>query len=180
MFLLFGFSGIFIQGFVLKLFNDRCGERNVVIIAFLFGALHNIVYAMASNKAMIYMGIAVGSFVGMSFPTISAIKSNNVVSTRFRHYYSIVLTSQRICSDKHKFDVLQCSLSLQGASEQGRIQGALYSLSALASAFGPLAMRTVYQYTKGGALYGPGTMFLFAAGLYGIAVYCAYLLPVRR
>ena len=41
-------------------------------------------------------------------------------------------------------------------------------------------MRTVYQYTKGGALYGPGTMFLFAAGLYGIAFYCAYLLPVRR
>ena len=96
MFLLFGFSGIFIQGFVLKIFNDRCGERNVVIIAFLFGALHNIVYAMASNKAMIYMGIAVGSFVGMSFPTISAIKSNNVVSTRFRHCYSIVLTSQHL------------------------------------------------------------------------------------
>ncbi len=85
MFLLFGFSGIFIQGFVLKLFNDRCGERYVVIIAFLFGVLHNIIYAMASNKAMIYVGIAVGSFVGMSFPTISAIKSNNVVSTRVRH-----------------------------------------------------------------------------------------------
>ena len=40
-------------------------------------------------------------------------------------------------------------------------------------------MRTVYQYTKDGALYGPGTMFLFAAGLYCVAVYCAYLLPVR-
>ena len=38
-------------------------------------------YAMALNKATIYMGVAIGSFVGMSFPTISAIKSNNVVST---------------------------------------------------------------------------------------------------
>lgn len=142
MFLLIGLLGIFIQGFVLKLFNDKCGERYVVMFAFLFGALNNVIYAMASNKATIYVGIAVGSFVGMSFPTISAIKSNNV-----------------------------------DASEQGRIQGALYSLSALASAFGPVAMRTVYQYTKDGALYGPGTMFLFAAGLYCFAVYCAYLLP---
>ena len=40
-------------------------------------------------------------------------------------------------------------------------------------------MRTVYQYTKDGALFGPGSMFLFAASLYCVAVYCAYLLPVR-
>jgi MFS transporter, DHA1 family, tetracycline resistance protein len=83
MFLLLGLSGIFIQGVVLKIFNDRCGERYVVLIAFAFGALNNIIYAMASDKATIYVGIAVGSFVGMSFPTISAIKSNNVVSSRF-------------------------------------------------------------------------------------------------
>jgi MFS transporter, DHA1 family, tetracycline resistance protein len=83
MFLLIGLLGVFIQGFVLKLFNDKCGERYVVMFAFLFGALNNVIYAMASNKATIYVGIAVGSFVGMSFPTISAIKSNNVVSTPF-------------------------------------------------------------------------------------------------
>ena len=81
MFLLLGLSGIFIQGVVLKIFNDRCGERYVVLIAFLFGALNNVIYAMASNKATIYVAVVVGSFVGMSFPTISAIKSNNVVST---------------------------------------------------------------------------------------------------
>ena len=61
--------------------NDHCGERYVVIIAFVFGAMNNVIYAMASNKTAIYIGVAFGSFVGMSFPTISAIKSNNVVST---------------------------------------------------------------------------------------------------
>jgi hypothetical protein len=64
-------------------------------------------------------------------------------------------------------------------SEQGRIQGALYSLSALASALGPMTLRFVYHFTKDGAFVGPGSMFIFAAGLYVIASYCAYLLPVR-
>ena len=97
MFLLLGLSGIFIQGVVLKIFNDRCGERYVVIIAFAFGALNNIIYAMASDKATIYVGIAVGSFVGMSFPTISAIKSNNVVSSYFQNAETL------LCSDIRNF-----------------------------------------------------------------------------
>jgi hypothetical protein len=69
---------------------------------------------------------------------------------------------------------------VQEPSEQGRIQGALSSLSALAAAVGPLAMRSVYQVTKNDSSYfGPGSMFLLAALMYLVAVYCAYLLPVR-
>lgn len=44
---------------------------------------------------------------------------------------------------------------------------------------GPTMMRWVYHYTKDGAWMGPGSMFLVAASLYTIAVYCSYLLPVR-
>ena len=68
---------------------------------------------------------------------------------------------------------------LQDAAEQGRIQGALYSVSALASALGPYLMRGVYHYTKDGAFMGPGSMFIVGAGAYIIAIYCSYLLPVR-
>ena len=145
MFLIMGILGIFVQGVVLKIFNDLVGERRVVMICFLLGTVHNTLYGLAENKQTIFLAVAIGSFVSMSFPTISAIKSNNV--------------------DK---------------SEQGRIQGALYSLSALASALGPMTLRCVYHYTKDGqtALVGPGTMFLFAGVLYAIASYCAYLLPV--
>lgn len=45
-------------------------------------------------------------------------------------------------------------------------------------AVGPTAMRFVYYFTKDGAFLGPGSMFVLASGLYLLAVYCAYLLPV--
>ena len=53
---------------------------------------------------------------------------------------------------------------LQDESEQGRIQGALYSLQALASGIGPVLLRFVYTHTKRSPL-GPGTMFVFAGFL---------------
>lgn len=81
MFLLMGMLGIFIQGFVLKLFNDCMGERRVIMFAFTLGAIHNLFYGLAHQKAIIFVGVAISAFVGMAFPTISAIKSNNVVST---------------------------------------------------------------------------------------------------
>mmetsp|Transcript_14737 Transcript_14737/g.23039 ORF Transcript_14737/g.23039 Transcript_14737/m.23039 type:complete len:642 (-) Transcript_14737:88-2013(-) len=62
-------------------------------------------------------------------------------------------------------------------SEQGRIQGALYSLQALASAVGPLLLRFVYSNTKDKPYPGPGCMFLFASLLYLVAVAVACALP---
>jgi DHA1 family tetracycline resistance protein-like MFS transporter len=143
MFLIMGVLGIFVQAFVLKFLNDRIGERYVVMLSFLLGTLHNTLYGFAQDKQTVFVAVAIGSFVSMAFPTISAIKANAAAK-----------------------------------SEQGRIQGALYSLSALASAVGPLTLRLVYHYTKDGFLAGPGTMFLFAGVLYAVASYCAYLLPV--
>lgn len=66
---------------------------------------------------------------------------------------------------------------MQEESEQGRIQGALYSLSSLASAVGPMLLRYIYHETKDNSMYGKGTMFIFGAGLYVIATFCAYMLP---
>jgi hypothetical protein len=82
--------------------------------------------------------------------------------------------SHQLCDSMYTFVVCDS----QDESEQGRIQGALYSVQALASALGPVAMRWIYGLTKDGALMGPGTMFIFASAFYIIAVYCACLLPV--
>lgn len=142
LFMIFGLMGIFVQGVVLKPLNDRIGEKNVVVTAFLFGALHNCFYGLATTKRIIFIGVAIGTLTGMSFPTISAIKSNNVAE-----------------------------------HEQGRIQGALYSLSSLASALGPASLRFVYHLTKDNDYPGAGTMFLFAALLYLSASFCACALP---
>jgi DHA1 family tetracycline resistance protein-like MFS transporter len=140
MFALFGILGIVIQGVVMKILNDCLGERRVVIVAFTFGVVHNIIYGLATSKCEILVGVALGCFVSMSFPTISAMKSNNV-----------------------------------GKIEQGRIQGALASLSSLASAIGPASLRLVYHLTSDTKY--PGSMFLFASFLYLIAVLCAIALP---
>jgi fucose permease len=79
MFMIMGILGILVQGFVLKLFNDWIGERRVVMLAFILGTLHNLLYGFADGKTMIFVAVAISAFGGMAFPTISAIKSNNVV-----------------------------------------------------------------------------------------------------
>ena len=40
-----------------------------------------------------------------------------------------------------------------------------------------MLLRYIYHETKDNAMYGKGTMFIFGAGLYVIATFCAYLLP---
>jgi len=142
LFLIIGLMGIFVQAVILKPLNSLIGERRVIVVAFLVGALHNVMYGVATTKRTIFVSATIASLTGMSFPTISAIKSNNV-------------------------DEL----------EQGRIQGALYSLSSLASAVGPMMLRYVYHKTKNGSGFGKGSMFIFGAGLYLIATVCAWMLP---
>lgn len=140
MFMLSGILGILVQGVLIKPFNECFGERMVIMIAFILGAVDNFMYGVASSKATIFIATCFASFVGMSFPTISAIKANNVEE-----------------------------------SEQGRIQGALYSLQALAAGVGPMLLRGVYHYTKDTQF--PGSMFIFAGGLYLIAATFACALP---
>lgn len=82
MFLIMGILGIFVQGVVLKILNDAIGERWVVTVCFILGSIHNLLYGLAQNKATIFIAVAISSFGAMAFPTISAIKANNVVHTK--------------------------------------------------------------------------------------------------
>ena len=145
MFLIMGLLGILSQAAFLKPFIECAGERMVVTWCFVLGAINNFMYGIAQDKAMIFAAMGIGSFTNMSFPTISAIKANNV-----------------------------------DESEQGRIQGALYSVKALASGTGPMAMRFVYHLTKDGAFIGPGSMFVFSSGLMLVAAGFAYALPDEK
>ena len=144
MFLIIGATGIFVQVVVMKPLNDLVGEKMVVAISFAIGTIVNLLYGLARHKSTIFVALLIAGFSNMSFPTISAIKANNVES-----------------------------------SEQGRIQGALYSVKALASGVGPAVLQYVYSKTKmyHGLLLGPGTMFIFASGLFVIGVVLALSLP---
>lgn len=77
LFLIMGGLGIVVQGVVLKILNDSIGERKVVMFCFMLGAVHNCLYGLAKDKQTIFIAVAIGSFVSMAFPTISAIKSNS-------------------------------------------------------------------------------------------------------
>mmetsp|Transcript_11497 Transcript_11497/g.17256 ORF Transcript_11497/g.17256 Transcript_11497/m.17256 type:complete len:577 (-) Transcript_11497:230-1960(-) len=140
MFGLIGLLGIFVQGFMLKPFTDLIGERLVVVVAFIMGAITNALYAYAPSKQYIFLAVCISSFGGMSFPTISAIKANNA----------------------EEF-------------EQGRIQGALYALSSLASAIGPCLLRLGYQKTKDTSQ--PGAFFLIGSIFFIVATFCGWALP---
>lgn len=146
MFMIIGVTGILVQVFVMKPLNDLVGEKMVVAISFMCGAINNAMYGIAHHKSTVFVALTISGFTNMSFPTISAIKANNVRET-----------------------------------EQGRIQGALYSVKALASGVGPALLQFVYSKTKDGlsrwSVFGPGTMFVFAAGLFLVAVGLALALP---
>jgi MFS transporter, DHA1 family, tetracycline resistance protein len=166
LFVVVGLLGIFSQACLLKLLNDAMGERRVVILALSLGTIHNALYGLAEAKRTIFLAAGIAAtIVSLAHPTLLAILSNNV-----------------------------------DACEYGRIQGALASLQSLAAAFGPMTLRCVYHFTKDGGdaggtttgdddddnafffrrVVGPGSMFLFAAGLYATAACCSYFLPPVR
>lgn len=62
------------------------------------------------------------------------------------------------------------------ASEQGRLQGAVQAMLALAAGLGPVVARYA-DHVAGKSFLGPGAMFLFCAVLQAIATYYAFLLP---
>lgn len=73
---LMGIIGIFVQSIILKQITEIMGERLVIVFAFICGAITDTMFSFANTKELIFIAIIISSFTGMSFPTISAIKSN--------------------------------------------------------------------------------------------------------
>lgn len=73
---------------------------------------------------------------------------------------------------------LLSSVGSKGAdeNEQGQLQGSLFSINALSAAVGPLLMQVIYDHTKD--TFGPGTMFVFAAGLYFLGTISIAFMPI--
>lgn len=69
-----------------------------------------------------------------------------------------------------------------GVDEQGRAQGALLALNALAGALGPVSMNWVYERTKDGTHkpFGPGTMFILSSGLYFLGALVVSQIPPSK
>lgn len=141
MFLMVGMCSVMAQAVLLKPLVECIGERWIVVLCFAAATVSNTMYGLAHDRKGVYAAVCLGALTGMAFPTISAIKANNV-----------------------------------DASEQGRIQGALYAIQAISAGVGPTSMRSVDAIAKKSGL-PPGTMFFFAACLQSIALCLAYQLP---
>ena len=131
MFFIMGLVGVVIQGFLLEFLLTCLGEKRLLVVSFLSGTLHNLLYGLAKSKVTIYVALCASQLTKINFPLISSIASNHV-----------------------------------SENEQGQMQGALFALSALANAIGPVLLELIYDHTKDGKCLGPGTMFVFASMLY--------------
>lgn len=128
-----GMLGVLIQAGLLKYLISLFGERNLLLVSFCSGTVHNLVYGLAPAKGILYFGLCLSQLTNTNNPLLSSLASKCVAGT-----------------------------------EQGRIQGALFSLTSLAEAIGPVCFNSFYHNLH---FVGPGTMFVFGACLYGSGLF---------
>ena len=112
-------------------------------------------------------GLLVTSFMSGTFHNLFY----GIAQTKFLIYVALCLSQLT----KTNFPILS-SLASTHATEyqQGSIQGALFALSALANAIGPMCLQLVYNATA------DGTMFVVASGLYLIGTLVVALIPSKK
>lgn len=130
--------GLCIMTFLLERLTEKIGERHTLIIAMVFGVLHNLLYGLSRSRTLFIIAISCSGITGIGFPVLSSIMSNNVQS-----------------------------------HEQGRMQGVVSSVNALANVVGPFCLETIYDMTKDGAFLGPGSMYLVSALFYFVSFFFA-------
>lgn len=76
-----GVVGLLVQAILLKYLISLLGERDLLITSFYSGVLHNLVYGLARNKAVLYIGLCLSQLTGTNGPLLSSFVSRNVDST---------------------------------------------------------------------------------------------------
>ena len=110
LFLVLGVVSFFLQGILLEKLVKMFGEKNVLLVSWLFGVAYCVGYAFSTNEILIFISSGLNAVTYLCFPTVSAIKSNNASS-----------------------------------SEQGAVQGAIYSVRSLAAAVGPVLFTRINE-----------------------------------
>jgi DHA1 family tetracycline resistance protein-like MFS transporter len=115
-------------------------------------------------------GLLITSFISGTFHNLFY----GIAKTKFLIYVALSLSQLT----KTNFPILS-SLASANANEyeQGRIQGALFALSALANAIGPVTLQYIYHCTKD---TNPGFMFVVAAFLYLCGTISVSFLPTKK
>ncbi len=137
--LTFGVCGVFAQSVVLKILVARCKNVTIMNISLIAVACNMLAYALVGQLWQIYALELLSSIGFLSFPSISAMKSNNV-----------------------------------NASEQGKIQGALYGIKQLGGGVGPVVFGAIFNAVSSpdDQIYSPELIWFIATaiGLLGVAL----------
>eukprot|EP00814_Leptocylindrus_danicus_P006920 CAMPEP_0116046834 /NCGR_PEP_ID=MMETSP0321-20121206/28506_1 /TAXON_ID=163516 /ORGANISM="Leptocylindrus danicus var. danicus, Strain B650" /LENGTH=467 /DNA_ID=CAMNT_0003528547 /DNA_START=270 /DNA_END=1673 /DNA_ORIENTATION=- len=163
MLLISGLLAIFVLTALFKSLNDLIGERRIIIFASISGVIQFFLFGIASSKQMIFVTSSLLAFVGLSIFVTSSLLGFVSLSSP---------TIAAVQSNNVEVD------------EQGHAQGALFSISSLAEAVGPLLLRSIYYgvHSRHTHLHGldHGVMFIFASTVYLLAVLFAVALPAKK
>ena len=141
MMFLTGVLGLIVQAGLLQYLISMLGEGRLLVVSFLCGAFHNLVYGFATTKWVLYIGLCISPLTHTNSPLLSSLASRNVPAT-----------------------------------EQGRIQGSLYSLTSVAEALGPIGFNFLYRNWH---VFGPGSMFVGGATVYFAGLLAVSMIPPK-
>ena len=149
------------------------GQSDIAKMMFIMG-IAGIIVQGALLQPLIELltehGLLVASFVS------GAIHNLMYGAARTKSLLYVALCFSQIT--KLNMPLLSSVASKMGSeSEQGRVQGALFAANAVASAIGPTTMEYVYKLTEHKKHFGPGFMFVYAAGLYVMGTIAVALIP---
>lgn len=75
MFFSFGLVGIALQGGLLQPMIKCFGEKGLLILTFVCGTLHNMLYGIAKSKEAVFVALIVSQFTKLNFPILSSFAS---------------------------------------------------------------------------------------------------------
>jgi DHA1 family tetracycline resistance protein-like MFS transporter len=78
MMLVTGILGVLVQAVFLKYFISLLGERGLLVASYLTGIAHNLIYGLAPNKWVIYVGLCLSQLSNTSGPLLASLASRNV------------------------------------------------------------------------------------------------------
>ena len=73
-----GAAGVIIQGGLLQPLIALFGEKGLLILSYICGAVHNFLYGAARSKATIYVALVFSQLTKTNLPLLSSLASKNV------------------------------------------------------------------------------------------------------
>ena len=70
--------GVLVQVFLLNRVITFLGEKKTLILGFLLGTCHNVIYGIANSQSTIFAGLLLSEFTSLTYPVIIAMRSFNV------------------------------------------------------------------------------------------------------